>query len=54
MCAVGQHGCGKQAWTCGTDAFKQKSWCAESEVSNGWGAAAGWGPSLNQYFISAN
>jgi hypothetical protein len=28
--------------------------CAESEVSNGWAAAQGWGPALNQNFIAAN
>lgn len=52
--ALGQHGCGRQTWSGGTEAFTQKSWCAESEVSNGWAAAQGWGPTLNQNFISAN
>ena len=52
--ALGQHGCGRTTWSGGTDAFTQKSWCAESEVSNGWGAAQSWAPALNQNFISAN
>eukprot|EP01050_Picozoa_sp_SAG11_P009015 SAG11_NODE_824_length_6993_cov_1.875290_3_plen_300_part_00 len=52
--ALGQHGCGRMTWNGGTEAFTQKSWCAESEVSNGWAAAQSWGPTLNQNFISAN
>jgi galactosylceramidase len=49
--AVGQHG-SKIDWTGKT--FKQKYWCTESEVSNGWPAAKSWGPTLNQNFIGTN
>jgi len=53
--AIGQHGCGHVSWKSGTTAsFPQKSWCAESEVSNGWAAAQAWGPTLSQNFIAAN
>ncbi len=50
--AVGQHGCGEVSWK--GPAFKQPFWCTESEVSNGWPAAKGWGSVLNTNFINAN
>ena len=49
--ALGTHECGRKTWQ---GSFSQKEWCAESEVSNGWGAAKSWGPTLNQNFIGAN
>lgn len=49
--ALGTHECGHKTWH---GSFSQKEWCAEEEVSNGWGAAKNWGPILNQNFIGAN
>lgn len=50
--ALGQHGCGHLEATGSFPA--QKFWCAESEVSNGWGAAQSWGGEPGRYFIAVN
>eukprot|EP00041_Stephanoeca_diplocostata_P026891 m.733057 g.733057 ORF g.733057 m.733057 type:complete len:1032 (+) comp23069_c0_seq3:161-3256(+) len=51
--AVGQHGCGHR-WD-GNGSFpQQKFWCTESEVSNGWPAAMGWGGTINRNFVQVN